>query len=478
MGECIVPVLLAGGVGSRLWPISRESYPKQFCKLFDEFSLLQKTAERARYVSENSNLIVVTNDSYYFLCKDQLEAIDVYDVHYILEPCSRNTAPAIALAAKYAYEYINPDSILLVLPSDHYLSDDVYFKSIVRVSMNFVEQHKLVVFGVQPYSPKTGYGYIEKGDALNEGFKVNRFIEKPSLSMAKKFLLQGNFFWNSGLFLFKAKDYLNKLEKLANDIFVKSMVAFQATESSLEFFRVNKIFESCREGSIDYEVIQKTNSAVMLPLRTNWSDLGCWLSVGEMIKSDGAGNVCYGNVMIDECQNCIISSEVQRLVAIGVKDQVIVSTPDAILVMDKAYSQEVKIAVKQMKLQRDIVATEHWRMYRPWGFYEKLAAGANYQVKYLVVNPGSALSLQLHHYRSEHWVIISGEAEVVKGESVFRLYPNQSTYIEKGVKHRLSNPGGEPLLIIEAQSGEYLGEDDIVRLDDAYGRVVESSVSL
>ncbi|MBW5802281.1 mannose-1-phosphate guanylyltransferase/mannose-6-phosphate isomerase [Coxiella endosymbiont of Ornithodoros amblus] len=475
MGKRIIPVLLAGGIGSRLWPVSRKSYPKQFCKLFDEFSLLQKTAERAKFVSEDSDLIVVTNDNYYFFCKDQLEAIDLYNVHYVLESCSRNTAPAIALAAQYACEYIHPDSVLLTLPTDHYLNDHAYFKSTVRAAMNFVERNKLVVFGVEPQSPKAGYGYIEKGDAVDEGFEVKSFIEKPSLSLIKEFLLQGNFFWNSGLFLFKAKDYLNELEKLANDIYIQSTKAFQATQSNLEFFRVNRIFDSCRAGSIDYEVMEKTNRAVILPLRTNWSDLGCWLSVGEMVEGDGAGNVCYGDVMVDKCQNCLISSEGRRVVAIGVKDQVIVSTPDALLVIDKACSQEVKRVVEQMKLQHDVAATEHQRMYRPWGFYEKLAAGADYQVKCLMVNPGSSLSLQLHRYRSEHWVVVSGEAEVVKGKSVFRLHSNQSTFIEKGMKHRLSNPGDEPLLIIEVQSGKYLGEDDIVRLDDTYGRVVESA---
>ena len=257
-GKCIVPVLLAGGVGSRLWPVSRESYPKQFCKIFDELSLLQKTAERAKYVSKASDLIVVTNDNYYFICKDQLEVMGSSYVHYILEPCPRNTAPAIALAAKYACEYIHPDSILLVLPSDHYLKDYDNFKDTVEAAINFTEKNKLVVFGVEPHSPKTGYGYIKKGDAFDEnGFQVSRFIEKPSLSMAKEFLLHGDFFWNSGMFLFKAKDYLNELNKLAHDIFSESISAFQLTKLQAEFFRVSKNFSSCREGSIDYEVIKK-----------------------------------------------------------------------------------------------------------------------------------------------------------------------------------------------------------------------------
>lgn len=478
VGKYIIPVLLAGGVGSRLWPVSRESYPKQFCKLFDELSLLQKTAERAKYVSRASDLIVVTNENYYFLCKDQLEAMgDIFHVHYILEPCPRSTAPAVALAAQYACKYIHPDSILLVLPSDHHVKDYDDFKNTVEVAVNFAKKNKLVIFGVEPNSPKTSYGYIKKGDAFDKnGFQVSRFIEKPSLSMAKEFLLQEDFFWNSGMFLFKAKDYLNELNKLAHDIFAESIAAFQSTESQAGFFRVSKDFNYCRKGSIDYEVIEKTDKAVMLPLRTSWSDLGCWSSVGETVEGDSEGNVCYGDVIIEKCQNCLINSEGRRVLAIGIKDTVVVNTPDALLVIDKSYAQEVKIAVEQMKLQKDSVATEHRRIYRPWGFYEKLAVGMNYQVKYLMVNPKSALSLQLHHHRSEHWIVVSGEAEVMKGEAVFRLYPNQSTYIEKCTRHRLSNPNDELLLVIEVQSGEYFGEDDVIRFDDIYGRFISQTV--
>lgn len=471
MEKQIIPVLLAGGIGSRLWPISRESYPKQFCKLFDDLSLLQKTAERARYVSGISDLIVVTNENYYFLCRDQLEAIGFTNVHYILEPYPKNTAPALALAAQYACKYIDPNTTLLVLPSDHYLSDHVAFKSTVETALHLAKQNHLVIFGVKPHSPKTGYGYIEKGDPFATGFRVSRFIEKPSFQKSKKLISQGGFYWNSGMFLFKAQTYLTELENLANDIFIETQKAFRVAKKQSEFFRVNKNFNSCREGSIDYELMEKTNKAVMLPLCTQWNDLGCWSSVGETGKPDAEGNVQYGNVLMSKCQNCLVSSEGRRVVVIGVKDQVIVSTPDAILVIDKDHAQEVKAAVEQMKLQQDSVATEHRRIYRPWGYYEKLASGVGYQVKYLVVNPRAALSLQLHHCRSEHWVVISGEAEVVNGEDHFRLFPNQSTYIEKETKHRFSNLSDQPLLMIEVQSGDYLGEDDIVRFEDVYGRM-------
>lgn len=469
----VIPVLLAGGTGTRLWPVSRKSYPKQFCKLFDDLSLLQKTAERARYISGISNLIVVTHENYYFLCRDQLEAIGFTNVHYILESYPKNTAPALSLAAQYVHKYIDigPNTTLLVLPSDHYLSNYISFKGTVEKALYLSEQNYLVIFGVEPHSAKTGYGYIKKGEPCITGFRVSRFIEKPSFQTAKNFLLQGEFYWNSGMFLFKARTYLAELENLANDIFIETKKAFQATKKQSEFFRVSKNFNSCREGSIDYEVMERTTKAVMLPLRTEWNDFGCWSSVGETGKPDAQGNVQYGNVMINKCQNCLVTSEGRRVVAIGVKDQVIVSTPDAILVIDKNHAQEVKGAVEEMKLQQDSVATEHRRIYRPWGFYEKLASGPGYQVKYLVVNPRAALSLQLHHHRSEHWLIMSGEAEVVNGENHFRLFPNKSTYIEKETKHRLSNPGNQPLLMIEVQSGEYLGEDDIVRFEDVYGRL-------
>ena len=471
----VTPVLLAGGAGTRLWPISRQSYPKQFCKLFDDLSLLQKTAERARYISGISDLIVVTHENYYFLCRDQLEAIGFTNVHYILESYPKNTAPALALAAQYAHKYIDigSNTALLVLPSDHYLSDYVSFKSTVEKAFHLAEQNHLVIFGVEPHSPKTGYGYIKKGEPFITGFRVSRFIEKPSFQTAKNFFSQGGFYWNSGMFLFKAQTYLAELENLANDIFTETQKAFQATKKQSEFFRVSKNFNSCREGSIDYEVMERTTKAVMLPLRTEWNDFGCWSSVGETGKPDAQGNVQYGNVMISKCQNCLVTSESRRVVAIGLKDQVIVSTPDAVLVINKNHAQEVKGAVEQMKLQQDSVATEHRRIHRPWGFYEKLTSGPGYQAKYLVVNPHATLSLQLHHYRSEHWLIMSGEAEVVNGKNRFRLFPNQSTYIEKETKHRLSNPGNQPLLMIEVQSGEYLEEDDIVRFEDVYGRLSE-----
>lgn len=467
----VIPVLLAGGIGSRLWPVSRKSYPKQFCKLFDELSLLQKTAERARYVSGVSDLIVATNENYYFLCRDQLGVVGCKDVHYILEPSPKNTAPAISLVAQYACKYIDPSITLLVLPSDHYFGGYAIFKSVVKKALHLSEQGYLVIFGVEPRSAKTGYGYIEKGDRFSYGFRVNQFIEKPSLQKVKSFISQRRFFWNSGIFLFKAQTYLTELEKLANDIFIQTLKTFRVSKKQPDFFRVSEDFNFCREGSIDYEVMEKTNKAVMFPLSIPWNDLGCWSSVGETEKPDTDGNVQYGNVLVSKSQNCLVCSEGKRVVVVGVKNQVIINTEDAILVIDKNHTQEVKAVVEQMRLEQDPVVTEHRRIYRPWGYYEKLASGKGYQVKYLVVNPQASLSLQLHHYRSEHWIVVSGEAEVVNGNNHFRLFPNQSTYIEKETKHRLRNSSDQPLLMVEVQSGAYLGEDDIVRFEDAYGRM-------
>ncbi len=473
MEKRIVPVILAGGSGTRLWPLSREGYPKQFCCLFGDASLLQQTAERANYVSGGADLIVVTNDKYYFLCKDQLDAMGIKNAHFILEPCSRNTAPAILLAAAYAKEHICSDATLLIMPSDHHLNDYSSFKSVVDSAVSFAEQDKLVVFGVTPTAPKTGYGYIEAGDSLNaESFAVKRFVEKPSYDVAQEYLAQGSFYWNSGMFVFSAQSYLKELERYSNDIYTSSLAAFQSTTVENNYFRVDASFADCRSASIDYEVMEKTDNAVVLPLAVSWNDLGCWSSVAESGEIDDNGNVYRGDVLSRDSQNCFLSSEERRVVAIGVKDQVIVSTPDAVLVADKSYSQDVKKLVEQMKQQSDPVATEHRRVYRPWGFYETLALGPGYHVKRLMVNPGARLSLQLHHHRNEHWVVVKGEAEVVNGEKVFRLYTNQSTYIDKETKHRLSNPTDEPLFVIEVQSGTYLGEDDIERFDDVYGRTV------
>ncbi len=478
-GNCmeakIIPVILAGGTGSRLWPVSRESFPKQFCSLFNEQSLLQNTIARAKHITEGDDLIVITNENHYFLCKDQLDHLDIGRIHYILEPCARNTAPAIALAAAYAQQYIHSEATLLVMPSDHHLEDHAGFKNMLDQAAPLSAQGKCVTFGVVPTSPKTGYGYIEQGDSLCEGgYKVKRFVEKPSLSVAKSYVASGDFYWNSGMFLFKAETYLNELALHSNDIYLKSLEAFKLGKKQSDFCRVDRSLNECRSASIDYEVMEKTQNAVMIPLDLAWSDLGCWSSLSEIGDSDVNGNVLQGNVIARETANCLISSVEKKVVTIGLQDQIVINTQDAVLVADKAYSQDVKKVVEQMKLVQDPVATEHQRVYRPWGYYEKLSFGPGYQVKHLMIKPGGSMSLQLHHHRSEHWVVVSGQAEVLIDGKVLTLVANQSAYVEKEMKHRLSNKTKEPVSVIEVQNGQYLGEDDIVRFEDVYSDVLGS----
>lgn len=471
MSGHIIPVVLAGGNGSRLWPVSRESYPKQFCKFIGQRSLLQETVMRAQTLAPNAPCIIITNEQHYFLCKDQLDSIDATHIHYILEPCGKNTATAIAIAALYAQKNIDPHATLLVLPSDHYIHNKDILKDVVTHGLSFVTQGFLAVFGIAPTTPKTGYGYIERGETLDaHAFRVTRFAEKPNKQLAETYLSSGNFYWNSGMFLFQASTYLDELLTHAPDIYEQSNAAFEASSATQEFFRISKLFQACRSSSIDYEVMEKTDKAVVLPLATGWNDLGCWASIAELGESDEHGNICRGNVIANQSHNCFITSDDHRVVAIGMKDHIIISTADAVLVADKTYSQDIKHIVSQMKLDKDSTATEHRRVYRPWGFYERLAAGPGYQVKHLVVNPGASLSLQLHHHRSEHWVIVSGQANIVNGDTVLNLTENQSTYIEKETKHRLSNPGTEPLSIIEVQCGAYISEEDIVRFEDEYNR--------
>jgi mannose-1-phosphate guanylyltransferase/mannose-6-phosphate isomerase len=474
MSKRIVPVILAGGSGTRLWPLSREAYPKQFCCLFGERSLLQHTVARANAVSDHAPLIVVTNDHYFFLCKDQLEAMGVHNAHYILEPCLRNTAPAILLAAAYAEQYMDPQATLLVMPSDHHMKNETHFKHVVQHAHRLADRGKLIVFGVTPTSPNTGYGYIEVGEPLEKDvYTVSRFVEKPTREVANTYLAQGDFYWNSGLFLFTAMTYRHALSFYAKDVYAASMAAFRASTPQADFCRVDASFSACRSASIDYEVMERTDNAVMLPLGVYWNDLGCWASVAESGASDESGNVLRGNVCAKDTENCLLSAEARYVMALGVKNQVIVSTPDAVLVADKAYSQAIKHVVSEMKQQADPIATEHHRVYRPWGYYETVSVGEGYRVKRLMVHPGGQLSLQRHRYRSEHWVVVRGEAAVQNGSEVFALCANQSTYIEKNTKHRLSNPGTAPLFVIEVQSGDYVGEDDIERFEDEYGRLVE-----
>ncbi len=464
----IVPVILAGGSGTRLWPLSRESYPKQFCKIIGERSLFQQTVLRAQAISQMAAPVVVTNESYYFICQDQLREIGISDATYILEPCARNTAAAIALAA----HTLTFDATLLVMPSDHLIKDDAYFASIIEKSMVVVGQGKLVTLGIKPASAQTGYGYIEQGAPITQDiFAVLRFIEKPDETTAKAYLAAGNYYWNSGIFVFAAGIYLAELDHYARDIAQNVRLAYQQSTQQSDFLRIPEaLFAAVRSESIDYAVMEQTASAVMIPFEQYWNDLGSWAAVAESSQSDDDNNVLNGPVVTKHTKNCMINTDKQLVTTIGLENIIVIATADAVLVADKNYAQTVKDIVTQLRAQNNSVADTHKKVYRPWGYFEQLACGDNYQVKHLMVKSGARLSLQMHQHRAEHWVVVSGIADVINGTRSFQLSENQSTYIEKKTKHRLSNTSDQPLNIIEVQSGDYLGEDDIMRFDDVYAR--------
>lgn len=466
----IIPVILAGGSGTRLWPLSRETYPKQFLKLVGERSLFQETVLRANTLNSTETIYIVCNAEHYFICLDQLEEIHITNTQFILEPFGRNTAPAIAIAALHIK---HTEKAILVLPSDHLISDTALFTTSILQAKTAVNQYFLVTFGVKPTSAKTGYGYIEAGRNINHDVrKINRFIEKPNLETAQQFIQEKNFYWNAGIFLFRADAYLSELQLHSPDIYFSAKSAYDASQKNENYLRIDRaFFETCPNNSIDYAVMEKTNKAAIVPLLSAWNDLGCWSSVADANASNDFGNVQSDHVISQDSHNCYFSSDGRLIAALGLHNQIIVSTADAVLVADKSYSQAVKALVAQLKEQKNELTTHHPLVHRPWGYYEILSTGKNFKVKRIMVKPGAKLSLQTHQHRAEHWVVVSGVADVVNHEKQFLLRSNESTYIPKNTKHRLSNSHPEPLVIIEVQSGEYLGEDDIVRLDDVYERI-------
>lgn len=464
----IQPVILSGGSGTRLWPLSREAYPKQFLPLVGDDTMLQATWTRVSRIADLPP-IVVANEEHRFMAAEQLRDCDVVPAALILEPIGRNTAPAIAIAALHALS-ANEDALLLVLPSDHVVRDTTAFHVAVGEAALVAHKGKLVTFGIVPTSPQTGYGYIKA--AAGTGVRsVERFVEKPDLAKAKEYVSSGDYYWNSGMFLIKASRYLDELRHLQPAMLAACEKSLDSASRDSDFIRLDaESFSTCPNDSIDYAVMEKTRDAAVVPLDAGWSDVGSWSALWEVSDKDANGNAHHGDVIEIDCNNTYAYGS--RLIAmVGLEDVVVVETDDAVMVGHRNRIQEVKQVVDRIKRDHRSEAAAHRKVYRPWGAYDSIDKGERFQVKRITVNPGATLSLQMHHHRAEHWIVVSGTAEVTRGDEILLLTENQSTYIPLGVTHRLRNPGKLPLELIEVQSGSYLGEDDIVRFQDSYGRV-------
>jgi len=470
----IHPVILCGGSGTRLWPLSRSAFPKQFLRLAGERSMLQETILRTADMTEIAAPTILCNEEHRFLVAEQVRAIGVKPRQLLLEPVGRNTAPAVAAAA-LSLTRDDPDALMLVLASDHVIRDRASFHRAIRLAATAAQSGLLTTFGIVPDAPETGYGYIQRGAAvprLESAFAIARFVEKPDRSNAERMVAAGDHYWNSGMFVLKASTFLAELQQHRPDVLAAVRKALDASRNDLDFSRLDKAaFEASPSISIDYAVMEKTTHGAVIPAQMGWSDVGSWDALWEIHDKSPEGNVTEGDVMTERVRNSYIKAETRMVAALGVQDLVIVETADAVLVAHRDAAQDVKLLVDRLKADGRTEHTLHRRVYRPWGSYEGIDSGGRYQVKRLTVNPGQQLSLQLHHHRAEHWIVVSGTAKVVRGEEEILLTENQSTYIPLGVKHRLENPGIVPLQLIEVQSGSYLGEDDIVRFADVYNRV-------
>ncbi len=466
----ITPVLLSGGAGSRLWPVSRLTHPKQFWPLVGELTMLQDTLTRTAGL-QDADPLVVCNDDHRFMVAEQLRQRDLRSGGLILEPEGRNTAPAVALAALRALE-LHADPILLVLPADHVIENPEAFAAAVSAALPLAREGRLMTFGVVPSGPETGYGYIRCGEPLGEGlFTLDRFVEKPDLETARSYVAGGDYLWNSGMFLLQAKSYLAELETLAPEIFACCQRAMANASRDMDFVRPEEqAFLECPSDSIDYAVMESTGIGGVVSLDCGWSDVGAWSALRDVAPLDAAGNATVGDVLLHNCSDSYFRSDSRLLAATGVANLVVVETADAVLVADRDRVQDVKELVAMLKEQERPEAVEHRQIYRPWGSYETLISAQRFKVKRIIVNPGETLSLQMHHHRAEHWIVVHGTAEVTCEDRVYMLGEDESTYIPLGNKHRLANPGRIPLELIEVQSGSYLGEDDIVRFEDLYGR--------
>ncbi len=469
----IIPVVMTGGTGSRLWPVSRESYPKQFVSFQEgKSTLFQQTLQRLDGLEDIQAPIILCNDVHRFLIVEQLLEIGIEDANIILEPVVKNTAPAVALGALSALE-TSPDAVLLVLAADHLIEDISTFHAAINSAIEEVSNGKLATFGIVPDKPETGYGYIKRAKSLGAVYEVEEFVEKPELPKAQEYLESGEFYWNSGMFMFSAATYLEELKAFAPDIYASCLKSYETAtqDKKFGFMRLNpEAFASSPSDSIDYAVMEHTNKAVVVPLDAGWSDLGAWDAIWGQADKDAEGNASIGDVLLKDVNNSYVYSGSRLVSVLGLDDAVVIETADSVLVANKNSSQDVKTIVKQLKKQERNEVNQHKIVRRPWGSYESLAQGENFQVKRIIVNPGGSLSLQLHHHRAEYWAVVGGKAKVTNGEQELLLGPGQSTYIPIEVKHRLENPGDEPVILIEVQCGNYLGEDDIVRFEDVYGR--------
>jgi len=471
----IIPVIMCGGSGTRLWPLSRVQYPKQFLSLVNDTSMLQDTL--ARLPAEHQTPVFICNEDYRFLVAEQVKQAHCQQAAILLEPQGKNTAPAVALAALNVIDD-DPEALLLVLAADHVIKNTAQFHQAIATATPVAEQGKLVTFGIVPTKAETGYGYIKQGEqhvgvnGEQGAYQVAEFVEKPDQATAETYLTSGDYLWNSGMFIFKASRYLEELQKFRPDILEACQRAMSKKAQDLDFIRPDKdAFLQCGNESIDYAVMEKTADAVVVPLDAGWSDIGSYSALWEVSEQDKQKNVIKGDVIAHDTSNCYLHSQHKLIATVGVDNLVVVNTPDAVLIADKDKVQHVKAIANQLKALQRPEANLHREVYRPWGKYDSVDNGERFQVKRITVNPGAKLSVQMHHHRAEHWIVVSGTAKVTLDDNTILLTENQSTYIPVGTVHALENPGKLPLEMIEVQSGSYLGEDDIVRFEDRYGRV-------
>ncbi|WP_048307583.1 mannose-1-phosphate guanylyltransferase/mannose-6-phosphate isomerase [Halomonas sp. PR-M31] len=486
----ILPVILSGGSGSRLWPVSREHYPKQFLKLNSEtLTLLQEAIQRTETIPQCLSPLLVCNEQHRFLVAEQLQQLGVAPFRILLEPEGRNTAPALTLAALAALE-IDDELQLLVMPADHVIERVDAFVEAVEQGRALVDGGHLVTFGITPHSPNTGYGYIRKGETLDSGYRVDAFVEKPDRDRAQQYLESGDYLWNSGIFLFSAKQYLSEIAQHAPQILECCDAAFAQRQEDLDFMRIGaKAFADCPSDSIDYAVMEHTRHAAVVPMDPGWNDIGAWDAIHALSSNtkDDAGNATQGDVLLHDVKDSFLRSDSRLIAAVGVQDLIVVETDDAVLVAHRDHVQDTKQIVNILKAQHRSEGHVHKCVYRPWGHYRTMVISDGFQVKEIVVNPGQTLSLQMHYHRAEHWVVVQGTAKVTQGQGhgdsdsgqlkSFLLSEDESTYISLGTVHRLENPGVIPLRLIEVQTGRYLGEDDIVRFNDVYGRVADQTAT-